>query len=90
MFWLVFRVLSGRGKYRQVVFAGAEFLRFPGVGESLGVQLGVAEHFTKPGIVVWAVHGGVNIVEGGGVVTGSGRGIFFRCWGRGACRGSHG
>ena len=61
--WFVVRVLGGRGKFRQVILAGAELLRLPGVGESLGVQFGVAEHFAKPGVIVGAVHRGVDVVE---------------------------
>ena len=30
------------------------------------------KHFAKPGIVVGAVHGGVNIIGGGGLVMGPG------------------
>ena len=72
MFGFVVRRLGGRGKFEQVKFAGAKLLRLPRVWESLGVQFGVAEHFTKPGVVVWAVHGGIDVFARGGVVMGSG------------------
>ena len=72
MFRFVVWVLGGRGKFRQVMLASAKLVRFPRVGESLGVQLGVAKHFAKPGVVVEAVHGGVDVVRKGGLVMGSG------------------
>ena len=72
VFRFVVRVLGGRGKFRQVVFAGAKSLRLPRVWECLGLQFGVAEHLSKPGVVVWAVHGGIDVFERGGVVMGSG------------------
>ena len=72
MFRFFVRVLGGRGKFRQVVFAGPKLLRLPRVWESLGVQFGVAEHFSKPGVVVWAVQGGIDVFERGRVVMGSG------------------
>ena len=34
------------------------------MGKSLGVQLGVSGHFAEPGVIVGAVHGGVDVVEG--------------------------
>ena len=70
MFWFVVRVLGGRGKLRQVIFASAKLLRLPRVGEGLGIQLGVAEHFTKVGVVVGAVDRGVNNAGRGGWVMG--------------------
>ena len=87
MFRFVVWVLGGWGKFRHVILASAKLLRLPRVWECLGVQLGVAEHFAEPGVVVGAVHVGVNVVRKGALVRGSGRGIFFRCGGRGACRG---
>ena len=72
MLWLVVQVLGGRGKLRQVIFAGTKLLRLPGVGEGLGIQLGVADHFAEPGVIVGAVHGGINVVWGAGLVMGSG------------------
>ena len=77
MLWFIVWVLGGWGKFRQLIFASAKLLRLPGVGESLGVQLGVTEHLAKPGVVVRAVHGGVDVVEGGGLVMGAGWGIFY-------------
>ena len=72
MSWFVVRVFGGRGKFRQVILAGVELLRFPGVGASLGVQLGVSKHFVKPGVVVGAVHRRIDIGVKGGLVMGSG------------------
>ena len=62
MFRFVVRVLGGPGKFRQVIFAGAKLIRLEGVEEGLGVQFGVSKHFAKPGVVVGAVHGGVDVV----------------------------
>ena len=70
VFGFVVRVLGGWGEFRQVVFAGAKLLRLPRVGEGLGVQLGVAEHLPKVGVVIGAVHGRVNVAGRGGWVMG--------------------
>ena len=72
VFGFVIRVLGCWGKLRQVIFAGAKLLRLPRVGENLGVQLGVAEHLSKIGVVVGAVHGGVDVAGRGRWVTGVG------------------
>jgi len=37
-------VEDGRGKSGHVILSGTELFCFPGVGESLGVEFGVAEH----------------------------------------------
>ena len=70
VFGSIIRVLGCRGKFRQVIFAGAKLLRLPRVGESLGIQLWVAEHFSKVGVVVEAVHGTVDVAGRGGWVMG--------------------
>ena len=68
----VVQVLGGWSKFRQVVFSGTELLCFPGVVKGLGVQFGVPEHLAKPGVVVWAVYGGVDVVRRGELVMGPG------------------
>ena len=47
----IVREEDGRGKNGQVILPGTELFRFPRVGESLGVQLGVAEHFFQGGVI---------------------------------------
>ena len=68
MFWCVIRVLGGQGEFRQVLFAGGKFLRLPQVGEGLSISFGVAQYFAEPGVIVGAVHGGVNVIRGCGLV----------------------
>ena len=63
MFQFVVRVLGGRGEFRQVIFARKESIRFPAVGERLGVQFGVPEHFLETCVVIRAVHRGVKWVS---------------------------
>ena len=60
------------GKFRQVVFDNAKLVCLPGVGEGLCVLFGVAEHFAQLGVVIGAVHGGVDVVSEGWFVTCSG------------------
>ena len=66
--WSVVQVEDGRGKARQVVLAGAELLRFPAVGEGLGIRFGVAEHLPQVGVIESAVEGVVrcDLSRGGG------------------------
>jgi len=59
-------VEDGRCKNGQVVLSGTELFRFPRVGESLGVQLGVAEHLLQGGVIEGTVSGGVESVLSGG------------------------
>ena len=70
MFRFVVRVLGGRGQFRQVIFAGTELFRFPGLGEGPSVLFGVSEHFARLGVVIGAVHGWVDVVRKGGLVMG--------------------
>ena len=66
---------DGRGKSRQVVLSSTELLGFPGMGESLGGQLGVAEHVFQGGVIKGTVSGGVESVlsgGGGGLANGGG------------------
>ena len=55
----VVRGEDGRGENRQGILSGTELLGFPRVRESLGVHLGVAEHFFQGGVIEGAVSGGV-------------------------------
>lgn len=55
-------VEDGRGEGGKVLLAGMKLLCFPGVGTCLGVQVVVAEHFLKVGVIKRAVGGGVNPV----------------------------
>ena len=57
VFWPEFRVEGGGRKNQQVIFAGAKLSRFLGVGEGQWVELGVAEHLLKGGVVEGAVYG---------------------------------
>jgi len=68
-------VEDGRGKSRQVVLSSTELLGFPGMGESLGGQLGVAEHVFQGGVIKGTVSGWVEGVlrgGGGGLASGGG------------------
>jgi len=60
-------VENGGGKNRQVILFSTELFRLPRVGESLGVQFGVAEHFLQGGVIKGTVSGGVeSVLRGGG------------------------
>jgi len=66
---------NGRGENGQVVLSGMQLFSFSGVGESLGVQFGVAEHFLQGGVIEGTVSGGVESVlhgGGGGLANGGG------------------
>ena len=71
-FWGVVWGEDGRGERGQVIFTGTEVFRFPRVGERLGIQLGVAEHFLEVCLVEGTMSEGVNCVlrGGGGGVEG--------------------
>ena len=56
VFWSELRVEGGRGKNRQVIFAGSKLSRLPGVGEGPCVEFGVAEHLFEVGVVEGAVY----------------------------------
>ena len=43
-FWGLLRMEDGMGERGQVIFMGTGMFCFPGVGERLGIQLGVDEH----------------------------------------------
>ena len=70
MLRFVVRVLGGRGEFQQVILASAELLHFPGVREGFCVLFGVAEHLAQHGVVIGAVHRGVDVVRKGGLVMG--------------------
>jgi len=55
-------VEDGRGEGGQVVLTGTKLFRFPGVGESLGVKLGVTEHFLQACVIEGAVGGRIQSV----------------------------
>jgi len=73
-FWSEVQVEDGWGKNGQVILSGTELLRFTRVGESLGVQVGVAKHFFRDGMIKRTMGGGVESVLGGG-------GGWFGQWG---------
>ena len=88
VFWFEVWVEGGRGKSRQVIFAGAKLARFPGVGEGPCVEFGVAEHLLEGGVVEGAVYRRVKGAwVGGGLRLGGwrgGRGGRMPSRGRGA------
>ena len=67
---------GSRGKNRQVVLASTKLLRFPRVGEGVGVQLGVAKHLLELGVIKGAVDRGVYIFAGGEVGGWANRGGY--------------